>query len=79
MKRRRRKLKAQPLVPNETCLLVSEMRRILRISVPHAYRMIQIGQVPSIRVGKKLLIPRAALMEFIARTKGPTDGGTTVY
>src|ERR1041385_3564419 len=36
-----------------------------RISLPSTYRAIHRGQIPSLRIGPKLLIPRKALLRFL--------------
>ena len=48
-----------PGPPTTTTLTVKEVMSDLRISKNAAYTAIARGQIPSIRVGKKILIPRA--------------------
>ncbi|GAI96438.1 unnamed protein product, partial [marine sediment metagenome] len=42
-------------------LTVDEVAALLKISRPQAYLGVAKGQIPSIRVGRRILIPRAAL------------------
>jgi len=50
----------------ETVLTVEEVRKTLRLGRTAAYRAIHAGDIPHIRVGKKLLIPVAALEKLLA-------------
>ena len=50
----------QPLVYS-----VDEARKLLGISRGLVYQAIHAGQIPSIRVGRRVLIPRAALQRFL--------------
>ena len=49
-------------------LTVEETAKFLRISRGSAYEGVRLGQIPSIRVGRRILIPRAALVRLL-------DGG----
>ena len=51
---------AAPLV-----LDVREVARRLRISKSFAYELIASGDLPSIRLGRRVLVPAARLEEFI--------------
>lgn len=42
-------------------LSVPEAAKILGIGIAHAYRMVNSGEIPAIRVGKRWLIPKKAL------------------
>ncbi len=44
---------------------VGEARKILRISHGAAYNGIRSGEIPSIRIGKRILIPAAALQRLL--------------
>ena len=57
------KTKEQSLV-----LTVEEAAKFLRLSRGSAYEGVRLGQIPSIRVGRRILIPRAALVRLL-------DGG----
>jgi len=45
---------------------VDEVADILKISRPQAYLGVSTGQIPSIRVGKRILVPRAALEKLLS-------------
>ena len=47
-------------------LTVDETARELGICRPAAYRGIRNGEIPSIRVGKRILVPREALKRLLA-------------
>ncbi len=59
-------------------LTVLELQHFLRISKPTALTAIREGTVPSIRLGRRILIPRAALDRFLADAGTPTATGGTV-
>jgi excisionase family DNA binding protein len=46
-------------------LTVMEAANFLRISRGSAYEGIRLGQIPSIRIGRRLLVPRAALEKLL--------------
>ena len=45
-----------------------EAARLLRCGKGTIYEQIRIGTVPSIRMGRKILVPRAALMRMLEET-----------
>jgi excisionase family DNA binding protein len=49
-------------------LTVLEAARLLRLSRGLAYEAVRLRQIPSIRIGRRILVPRAALMRLL-------DGG----
>ena len=51
-------------------LTVSEAARLLRLSKTTTYDQIRQGSIPSIRMGKRILVPRAALMRMLEETIG---------
>jgi len=65
----------------ERFLTVRELAELLRVSRRTAYILVQTGQVPSVRVGGSIRIPRAALVHELAngmrraptQKKGPSD------
>jgi excisionase family DNA binding protein len=58
--------KIQPEQQEESLLLnVSEGARLLRVSRSRVYELVHSRQIPSIRFGKRILLPRAALIRFI--------------
>jgi excisionase family DNA binding protein len=46
-------------------LTVMETAEFLRISRGSAYEGIRLGQIPSIRIGRRLLVPRPALEKLL--------------
>jgi excisionase family DNA binding protein len=53
--------------PNEArTYTVDEAARMLRIGRNQAYQAAKVGQIPTIRIGKRLLVPRAALDRMLA-------------
>lgn len=48
-----------------TVLTVVEVAKILRIGKISAYQAIERGEVPSIRIGRRILIPRMALEQLL--------------
>ena len=51
-------------------LTVGETARLLRLSKTTVYDQIRQGAIPSIRMGKRILIPRAALMHKLEEATG---------
>ena len=45
---------------------VVEAARVLGISREVAYRAVSTGEIPSVRIGKRILIPRVALDRLLA-------------
>lgn len=46
-----------------------ETAKLLRIGRGTVYEQLRIGAIPSIRMGRRILIPRAALMKMLERAK----------
>ncbi len=46
---------------NVSVLTVEEARKLLRLSRGLMYEAIRTGQIPSVRIGRRILIPRIAL------------------
>ena len=51
-------------------LTVGETAKLLRLSKTTAYDQIRQGSIPSIRMGKRILVPRAALMRKLEEAMG---------
>lgn len=51
------------------CLSVPEAAKLLGISRGLAYELAGSGQLPVVRLGRRLLVPRAALENMLAQTK----------
>lgn len=54
-------------------LTVAEAAVLLRIGRNCAYTAVQCGQIPSIRLGRRVLIPKAALMALIGVSSANAD------
>lgn len=48
-------------------LTVDETARLLHVSRVSAYNAVQAGEIPSIRVGRRILIPTAALLRMLGQ------------
>jgi len=55
-------------------LTIEEVSRILRIGRSAGYEAARRGDIPTIRVGRRILVPRAALERMLADTG---SGGRT--
>ncbi len=53
-----------------TVLTIPETAKILRIGRNSAYEAARRGQIPTIKIGKRLLVPRNALERLLAGAKG---------
>ena len=51
-------------------LTVEEAGRLLRLSRGSAHEAARTGQLPTIRIGRRLLVPRAKLMEMLGESAG---------
>lgn len=54
-------------------LTVNEAAEILRISLPSMYSLAEAGEIRSVRVGRRVLLSRTSLMEFISGKKTATE------
>lgn len=50
---------------NRLVLTVSEVAQILGLSRNSAYQGVSRGEIPSVRVGKRILVPRIALEKML--------------
>ena len=57
---------------NKVTLTVSEAAELIGISKPSMYEVVRTGKVRSVKVGKKILISRQSLMDWLK--KGETYG-----
>jgi excisionase family DNA binding protein len=46
-------------------MTVAEVARTLRISRRHAYNAIATGEIPSIRIGKRIVVPRERVIAML--------------
>jgi excisionase family DNA binding protein len=56
--------------PERQTLTVEEAARALGCGRNAAYQGVRRGEIPSIRIGKRLLVPRAALERLLAEPAG---------
>lgn len=61
------------MIDNRLVLTVSEAAKLLRISRASAYQAARTGELPTIRIGRRLLIPRAALERLVKVLEAPAD------
>ncbi len=54
-------------------LTVEELAETLRIAVSSAYRLVQRGDVRSVRVGRAIRIPVEAVKQFLSQHPDPAD------
>lgn len=52
-------------------LTVEEARQILRLGRSGIYEAIKMGELPTLRFGRRIVIPRAALEKLLAEAAGP--------
>jgi len=52
---------------------VPEVAEALGISRAHAYELVRLGKIPSLRLGHRIVIPRRALEAFLDSVR-PKDG-----
>lgn len=46
-------------------LTVEEAGKLLGVSKPHAYKLVREGQIPVIRLGRRVVVPKLALQKFL--------------
>jgi excisionase family DNA binding protein len=46
-------------------LEVSEVAEVLRLGKNKTYKLIHLGQIPSIKLGAKILVPKKKLLEML--------------
>lgn len=51
-------------------LTVPEAAKKLRIGIGRCYELARCGRLRSIKVGKRILVPQAAIFEFLGMTEG---------
>lgn len=66
--------KQVPDMDNKALLTVPEAARRLSLGRATAYRMVQMGELPSVRIGRAVRVPAQALAAWIAaHTRGGDD------
>ena len=63
----RRGLPRYATIDKRLCVTVPEAAEMLGISRNFAYQLVREGKLPSIRFGKRILIPRAALEKMLGK------------
>ena len=53
-------------------LTVAQITKLLHCSKNTVYELLHAGRLPSVAVGRRLLVPKAALVEFLANEKNYT-------
>ena len=56
--------------PSRVVLSVDEVAEQLGISRPSAFKAIHNGEIPFIRIGRRILVPVAAFEKFLANANG---------
>jgi excisionase family DNA binding protein len=59
----------EPLV-----LTVEEAARLLRIGRGSAYEAVRAGDIPSVRIGRRVLVPREALLSLLNANAPAANG-----
>ncbi len=62
------------LIPGQLLLTIEQAAACLAISRAHAYRLVQRGELPAIRLGRSRRITRVALEAFVERLASEQDG-----
>lgn len=47
------------------CMTIPEAGELLGICRIQAYKMVKLGQIPVIRLGRRMVVPRPALMKML--------------
>ena len=55
-------------------MTVKEAAALLRISKGLAYEMVRQGSLPTIRLGRRILVPRSALEQMLNAAGGQSEG-----
>ena len=59
-------------------LRVEDVADLLGIGRTAAYAAVRAGEVPSIRIGRRVLVPRAGLLRLLGEAPIPADPDTEV-
>ena len=57
------------------CYKVDDLCGLLGVSRPTAYELVHREDFPKVKVGRRLLIPRAGLEQWLATQSGMDNGG----
>jgi excisionase family DNA binding protein len=69
--RQQKPTKSAPRTGEPDTLTIEETAKRLRIGLNSAYSGVKNGQIPSIRIGRRILIPRPALEALLAGATRP--------
>jgi len=61
------------------CLTVPEAAKLLRISRGLAYELARSGQLPAVRFGRRILIPRRALQKLLDHSLNDKQLGSSQF
>jgi excisionase family DNA binding protein len=61
--------------PGQLLLTIEDAASCLAISRAHAYRLVQRGELPTIRLGRSRRVSRAALEAYVERLAREQEGG----
>ena len=62
------------MIKDRLIYTVDETSRLLKLSRGATYEAIRRGQIFSIRIGRRILVPRVALEKLLQRGQGACDG-----
>jgi excisionase family DNA binding protein len=62
--------------PERLTVTVEQAGELLGISRALAYELVRRGQLPSLRLGRRVVVPREALLAMIRGESGPTSSGS---
>ena len=57
-------------------MTVTDAATVLCISRASAYEAVKAGEIPSIRLGRRIVVPTAALAQMLNLTEEPPDAAT---
>ena len=61
-------------IPEPLCISVPAAARMLGVSRNTGYEMVRLGQLPTIRCGRRrLVVPKAALMKMLQEANEPYE------
>lgn len=69
----RRTAGAVASIENRLVSIVEEVAQLLGISRSFAYEAVQRGEIPSMRIGRRILVPKVALERFLSMRDGQTS------
>ena len=57
---------AQKMAEEKLVYTIPEVSALLSVSIIHGYLMAKTGQIPTIKLGRRIVVPKAALEKFLA-------------